>query len=66
LVPWRSRCWQSPQGSGDDMLLTTRSLDVSTWDAFVELVERNNGIYGGCWCIVHLRRTSAASATRAP
>jgi GNAT superfamily N-acetyltransferase len=33
--------------------LTTRSLDVSTWDAFAELVERNNGIYGGCWCIVH-------------
>lgn len=33
--------------------LTTRSLDGSTWDAFSELVERNNGIYGGCWCIVH-------------
>jgi GNAT superfamily N-acetyltransferase len=42
-----------PQGPGDDVPLTTRSLDVSTWDAFVELVERNNGIYGGCWCIVH-------------
>jgi hypothetical protein len=26
-------------------------LDASTWDAFAELVERNNGIYGGCWCI---------------
>ena len=33
--------------------LTARSLDTSTWDAFAELVERNNGIYGGCWCIVH-------------
>jgi GNAT superfamily N-acetyltransferase len=33
--------------------LTTRPLDGSTWDAFVELVERNNGIYGGCWCIPH-------------
>lgn len=33
--------------------LTTRPLDGSTWDAFVELVERNNGIYGGCWCISH-------------
>ena len=32
---------------------TTRPLDASTWDAFAELVERNNGIYGGCWCIVH-------------
>ena len=29
----------------------TRPLDVSTWDAFAELVERNNGVYGGCWCI---------------
>ena len=28
-------------------------LDASTWDAFAELVERNNGVYGGCWCIAH-------------
>lgn len=27
------------------------SLDASTWDRFAELVERNNGIFGGCWCI---------------
>jgi ribosomal protein S18 acetylase RimI-like enzyme len=27
------------------------SLEASTWDQFAELVERNNGIYGGCWCI---------------
>ncbi|MBX6354532.1 MAG: GNAT family N-acetyltransferase [Micromonosporaceae bacterium] len=33
------------------MPYTIRPLDVSTWDAFAELVERNNGIYGGCWCI---------------
>ncbi|HUB42890.1 MAG TPA: hypothetical protein VMA72_28885 [Streptosporangiaceae bacterium] len=30
---------------------TVRPLDSSTWDAFAELVERNNGIYGGCWCV---------------
>ena len=30
---------------------TIRPLDASTWDAFAELVERNSGIYGGCWCI---------------
>lgn len=30
---------------------TTRALDVASWDAFAELVERNNGIFGGCWCI---------------
>jgi ribosomal protein S18 acetylase RimI-like enzyme len=28
-----------------------RPLDAATWDAFAELVERNNGIFGGCWCI---------------
>ena len=33
------------------MTYTTRPLEASTWDAFVELVERNNGVYGGCWCI---------------
>lgn len=26
-------------------------LGPSTWDAFAELVERNGGIFGGCWCI---------------
>lgn len=26
-------------------------LEADSWDAFCDLVERNNGIYGGCWCI---------------
>ncbi|MET9412171.1 hypothetical protein ABZX90_41645 [Streptomyces sp. NPDC002935] len=30
---------------------TVRQLNTLTWDTFVELVERNNGIFGGCWCI---------------
>jgi GNAT superfamily N-acetyltransferase len=34
-----------------EMPYTVRPLDASTWDAFAELVERNNGIYGGCWCV---------------
>ncbi|MBM7784438.1 GNAT family N-acetyltransferase [Tenggerimyces flavus] len=29
---------------------TVRALDASTWDAFAELVERNGGVMGGCWC----------------
>lgn len=33
------------------MPYTTRPLDASTWDAFAELMERNNGVFGGCWCI---------------
>jgi GNAT superfamily N-acetyltransferase len=28
-----------------------RPLEESTWPAFAALVERNNGIFGGCWCI---------------
>ena len=30
---------------------TIRALDESTWKAFAALVERNNGVFGGCWCI---------------
>jgi len=30
---------------------TVKALDESTWDAFAALVERNNGVYGGCWCM---------------
>ncbi|HEY1346018.1 MAG TPA: GNAT family N-acetyltransferase [Streptosporangiaceae bacterium] len=33
------------------MPYTVRPLDTSTWDAFAELVERNNGVFGGCWCM---------------
>jgi ribosomal protein S18 acetylase RimI-like enzyme len=33
------------------MLYASRPLDADTWDAFAELVESNNGIFGGCWCI---------------
>lgn len=32
------------------MEYTIRPLDASTWDAFSELVERNGGVMGGCWC----------------
>jgi GNAT superfamily N-acetyltransferase len=30
---------------------TVQPLDERTWPAFAELVERNNGVFGGCWCI---------------
>ena len=28
-------------------------LGPDTWDAFAELAERNNGVYGGCWCMAY-------------
>ncbi|MEP7330804.1 MAG: GNAT family N-acetyltransferase [Terracoccus sp.] len=30
--------------------LTIRPLAADTWPAFSGLVERHNGIFGGCWC----------------
>ena len=30
--------------------LTVRALDAETWQAFADLVERHNGVWGGCWC----------------
>jgi hypothetical protein len=31
--------------------LTVRPLDTDTWPAFARLVEANNGVWGGCWCM---------------
>jgi GNAT superfamily N-acetyltransferase len=33
------------------MPYVTRPLEAATWAEFAELVDRNNGIFGGCWCI---------------
>jgi len=32
------------------------ALGAATWDAFADLAERHNGVWGGCWCLwFHLR-----------
>jgi GNAT superfamily N-acetyltransferase len=33
------------------VIFSVTTLDPSTWEVFAELVERNNGVYGGCWCL---------------
>ena len=33
------------------MTYTTRLLTAETWDDFAALVEANNGVWGGCWCM---------------
>jgi GNAT superfamily N-acetyltransferase len=48
--------------------LDVRPLDVDTWPAFAQLVEANNGVWGGCWCMgFHVRvgrgRTSEQNRT---
>jgi GNAT superfamily N-acetyltransferase len=30
---------------------TIQPLSADTWEAFAGLVERHNGIFGGCWCL---------------
>ena len=35
----------------DDPAYTTRALGPGTWDDFATLVEANNGVWGGCWCM---------------
>jgi GNAT superfamily N-acetyltransferase len=30
---------------------TVRPLDADTWPDFAALVERHNGVWGGCWCM---------------
>jgi len=30
---------------------TVKALDEATWAPFAGLVERNNGVFGGCWCM---------------
>ena len=30
---------------------TTALLDADTWSDFARLVEANNGVWGGCWCM---------------
>jgi GNAT superfamily N-acetyltransferase len=42
----RRRARQLPPGS-----LTSKPLSLDTWPAFARLVEKHNGIFGGCWCI---------------
>ncbi len=45
------------------MELTTRPLDPSTWPAFESLVERHNGVWGGCWCMgFHARQNTDLDA----
>lgn len=34
-----------------EVAYTVKPLDESTWPAFAALVDRNNGIFGGCWCM---------------
>ncbi len=36
---------------GQGSSLSIKPLGVETWPAFADLVERHNGVWGGCWCV---------------
>ena len=48
--------------------LTVRALAPDTWQAFADLVERHNGVFGGCWCTwfqtMHAEKTFQAESNR--
>ena len=48
---------------------TVRPLAPATWDAFADLAERHNGVWGGCWCTwfhtMHDEKTFDADCNRA-
>ena len=42
-----------------------RPLTSETWDAFVELCTRHNGVWGGCWCTwFHPEKGTSSEANR--
>jgi GNAT superfamily N-acetyltransferase len=48
--------------------LVVKPLDADTWPAFARLVEHNNGVWGGCWCMgfhVRLGKDRTAAQNRA-
>jgi GNAT superfamily N-acetyltransferase len=49
--------------------LTVKPLSPATWDAFARLMERHNGVFGGCWCTwfhtFHAEKTFTAEGNRA-
>ena len=48
---------------------TVKPLGRDTWGAFARLVERHNGVFGGCWCTwfhtFHAEKTFTAEGNRA-
>ena len=37
--------------AADRGVYSTRPLSPDTWNDFARLVEANNGVWGGCWCM---------------
>lgn len=43
------------------MTLTIRSLSPQTWAPYADFIAANNGVWGGCWCLVFHAGTKGGS-----
>lgn len=47
---------------------TIKALTPETWDAYAAMLERHNGVFGGCWCTyfhtMHADKTFSADSNR--
>lgn len=57
---------QSAAGKGVPAMtsFTIKPLEPSTWSDFAALVERHNGVWGGCWCLAFHPEGAERSAGR--
>ncbi|TGP49125.1 GNAT family N-acetyltransferase [bacterium M00.F.Ca.ET.230.01.1.1] len=46
------------------MSFITKPLDMTTWPDFAALVERHNGVWGGCWCMAFHAKGMGAAGNR--
>lgn len=47
------------------MSFSAKPLDATTWPGFAALVERHNGVWGGCWCMAFHAKGTGAAGNRA-
>jgi len=64
MCPDRARAEEIPVTN-----YVVKPLGPDTWDAFARLLERHNGVFGGCWCTwfhtFHGEKTFTAEGNRA-
>jgi hypothetical protein len=48
MAPLYAACARAKETAMTDYVV--KPLDANTWDAFAQLVQRHNGVFGGCWC----------------
>jgi len=64
MCPDRARAEEMPVTN-----YVVKPLGPDTWDAFARLLERHNGVFGGCWCTwfhtFHGEKTFTAEGNRA-